>query len=335
MRSHMLRKNVCFRFLGVGSGLSPNTQPSAKNRVLALGHLLRGPLMLVLLVTGWAAFAQQAPPTIPGVSQQQFPARPGPALPANPSAPSTEAVDMAPAPSKRFPAEWYPPANDWTGMPRAVTGAPYTATTVTTYSLPTPDAHGTVRSESQSATQARDGRGRTRVESVLPGRSATGQNRSLRSVEVNDPVSHCSFRWVEPWTELGEPMATVHCLSRRVHLQPNAPYAGIAALALAQTSSSIEQRNDRWTYAPLGEKEFSGVKALGIRQTKTSDGIAKPLVVDFWWAPELKELVAMKPPQPVFGFPSFELKDIRPGEPDARLFYPPQGYRIVPEDRQP
>src|ERR1700733_10644798 len=72
----------------------------------------------------------------------------------------------APAPSSRFPANWYPADNDVTYTSAAQRGAPYTATLIITWRLREPD--GMTKMLTQSGFQARDGAGRKREEMERP-----------------------------------------------------------------------------------------------------------------------------------------------------------------------
>ena len=50
---------------------------------------------------------------------------------------------------------------------------------------------------------------------------------------------------------------------------------------------------------------------------------------ELWYSEGLKELIEMKAVPAQAGFPQFELTKIHREEPDAKLFYPPAGYRIT------
>jgi hypothetical protein len=226
-------------------------------------------------------------------------------------------VHLAPVDPERFPAAWYPPENDWTRMPAPVLGLPYTGTMVQTSQMPA--SAGRPASQARHSTMRyRDRMGRVRTEeSDVWSQSGTPR----REIEVVDPVSHCTFRWTEPSAELGTGTATVQCLSRRVQYGPST----YAWLADAVRTGRISPTPKDGSVELLGEKVFSGVKATGVRYRKSEGAPA----TDFWWSATLQELVALGPETPIFGFPNFELTEVKMGEPDAKLFYPPPGYRIV------
>ena len=79
----------------------------------------------------------------------------------------------------------------------------------------------------------------------------------------------------------------------------------------------------------LGVRTFDGLRAVGVRHTRTFPGAQKTeprkLVTDFWVSPEMKEVVALRTPPNGY---VLELEGIQLREPDAALFYPPDGYRI-------
>ncbi|HWZ52936.1 MAG TPA: hypothetical protein VNW54_15885 [Granulicella sp.] len=244
-------------------------------------------------------------------------------------------TNVAPAPSARFPASWYPKDSD-VGLTEAPqTDAPYTATLVTRVEFLNPKT-GERKSLSQSTLQARDGTGRTREEQSMPRPDGHGGTAEAREVTVSDPVSHCSFRSMEPWEGPGEPTAMVSCMSRTVH------YSGQNMWADAMVNEPKEERsvNEVSRSEPLGRRMFGDPEASGMRrtrsQTNAQTGKVATLEIEIWYSAELKELLAMTFPVADTGaavgpLPGFELTNVRRGEPDAALFDPPNGYRIVLE----
>ena len=57
-------------------------------------------------------------------------------------------------------------------------------------------------------------------------------------------------------------------------------------------------------------------------------------MTEIWYAPELEELLSLHmttkadPQTRATALPSFDLTQVRREDPDPKLFYPPQGYRI-------
>jgi hypothetical protein len=237
-------------------------------------------------------------------------------------------VHVAPEPSDRFLASWYPATNDYTYTGAPVTGAPYTGTMVLTMELPADGGRAAMRSR-MMVVKVRDGEGRTRTEE-LPGEveGMPGVGGQANQVEVNDVVRHCSFRWMEREGEvLGQ--ATVTCLSREVRWSPEHDLEDSILAQRAVTRQTTPTQVD--TIEPLGEKRLDGLRVLGIRRATTeSDASGKTTRVhgkEIWWSPELREAVAARALSGEKG-PEFGWKDVRLGEPDAGLFYPPRGVAI-------
>jgi hypothetical protein len=241
-------------------------------------------------------------------------------------------TDVAPPPSSRFPTAWYPADNDVTYTSAAQLGAPYSATLVTTFQLRNPD--GTVKTLSQSTFQARDGAGRKREETETPRPDGHGGIIRTHDVSVNDPVSHCSFQWMEPWVAPGQPTATVTCMPRTLHYEQNM-YADEISSA-PQDLHSFPGVTDR--SEPLGTRPMEGLDAVGVRHTRTladaQRGKTTVLVTEIWYSQQLKELLELRQTQQPESqqnespLPDFRLTQIHRGEPGERLFYPPDGYKI-------
>jgi hypothetical protein len=244
-------------------------------------------------------------------------------------------TDVAPPPSSRFPANWYPADNDVTYTAAAQRGAPYTATLVTTWRLRDPD--GMTKTLEHSGLQARDGAGRKREEMEMPRPDDHGGVITAHEVSVNDPVSHCSFRWMEPWVAPGPPRAMVNCMPRTLHYTEQNIYADAIA---SQPEQLISAQDSSDRSEPLGTRRIEGFEATGVRHTRT--GTAAPngtvvLTTEIWYSQQLQELLELRQTlepetQPGEGpLPDFKLTQIRRGEPDEKLFYPPEGYKIDPE----
>ena len=239
-------------------------------------------------------------------------------------------------PSSRFPASWYPVDNDVTYTSAAQRGAPYTATLVVTWRLREPD--GMTKTLVKSGLQARDGAGRKREEMAMSGPDEQGGGITAHEVSVNDPVSHCNFRWMEPWVAPGPPRAMVSCMPRTLHYTEQNIYADAIASQAEQVISAQDfQRSFRAAGDPSASR-VSKPRACGAQRT----GSAAPsstvvLTTEIWYSQELQELLELRQTlepetQPGEGpLPDFKLTQIRRGEPDEKLFYPPEGYKIDPE----
>jgi hypothetical protein len=237
-----------------------------------------------------------------------------------------EVRDVAPV-SPRFPASWYPPDSDVGYTSRPSRGAPYTATLVTSWQAGDKPMR-------ESTFQARDSAGRMRSELNLLRPDGHGGTITVHIVSVGDPVSHCSFRWTEPVVAPDTTSAIVDCNTRTLHYGP-AMYAGLMTTAPKEehTLPNIINRSQ-----PLGHRLIEGLDCVGLRRTRIQTDpqthIASSLSVEFWYAPELQEVLEMR---------SFQNEPAREGEasvtrlthinreePAGSLFYPPAGYKIAP-----
>jgi hypothetical protein len=243
-------------------------------------------------------------------------------------------TDSAPPPSARFPASWYPESTDVTYTMMAPTDAPYTATLVTTTRFVDP-ATGHTKTLTQSTLQARDASGRQRSEAEMPRPDAHGKTFMTHEVTVSDPVSHCNFRWMEPWVARGKPTAIVTCMPLTLHYTNQ----NIWADAIVTEPEEIHDLDTVFRSEPLGKKNFGDLEAVGVLRTKTQtnpqSGKVQKLITEIWYSPELKELLQMREvsdPQPdqLNSIPDVELTNIHKTEPEPAFFYPPAGYDITP-----
>jgi len=245
-------------------------------------------------------------------------------------------TNVAPAPSDRFPASWYPADDNVTYTMAAQKDAPYTATLVTTAHYVDP-ATGEVKDSSQSTLQARDSAGRKRDEVEMPRPDGQEGNVMAHEVSISDPVSHCRFRWMEPWVAADKPTATVACMPRTLHYINQNLYSD----AMVSAPREVNSPGSSELSQPLGTRKFGDVEAVGVRRTTTTTnsqtGEVVKSVTEIWYSSELKELLEMKEiPDPKAKeasgqLPDVDLTEIQRKEPDAALFYPPAGYDIKPE----
>ncbi|WP_158794378.1 hypothetical protein [Granulicella sp. L60] len=240
-------------------------------------------------------------------------------------------ISIAPAPSARFPADWYPPDNDVTYSIAEPVDAPYTATFVTTVHILDP-TNGQVKSYSTNTRQARDSAGRKRDETEMPRPDGHGATITAHEVTVNDSVSHCTFQWMEPWVAPGKPTATVSCLSRILHYGNQNMWAGIFTQPVETHEHNTVDHTE-----PLGKKNFGDVEAVGVLRTKTitnpQSGAVTKMVIELWYSFDMKEMIQMReaPGTRVNQsgqMPDYELTNIHRTEPDPALFYPPAGYEF-------
>jgi hypothetical protein len=114
-------------------------------------------------------------------------------------------------------------------------------------------------------------------------------------------------------------------------MPPTLHYSGPPIWAKAMASAAGEKppaspgetvRNET-----LGERDFDGVRASGLRRTVSASepqGSAVQSSTEIWWSSDLNEIVTI---HSSVGYGT-ELRQIVRHEPDAALFYPPAGYRI-------
>jgi hypothetical protein len=240
-----------------------------------------------------------------------------------------ETTDIAPGPSVRFPAAWYPPDNDVTSTMAPVKGAPYEARVVMSS-----EQYGKVPVE-QATLQARDATGRTRTESSMgPRTTQDGRQVQVREVSISDPVSHCSFQWEEPWGAAGMPRATVQCMPRTVHFNEQSMWSSVASIKPGEEHPSPDETDQT---EAIGGRTFDGIRAVGFRRVrilKSPDPKqTQTIESEVWTAPEMKEIVAIYVKGP--GGYGIELRDIKLREPDPKLFYPPANYKIEPIPSHP
>lgn len=224
-------------------------------------------------------------------------------------------VDVAPPPSERFPAEWYP-ENSYASMDGPVVGAPFTGTTILKTTTPVGAGRPPIEIVMHDLTM-RDTAGRTRSEESVVGIDGP------RQIEVNDVVRHCQFRWDEPARDVSQQVAQVTCY-RKLSWTDD----GMEAKMTRQIPIDVKNQWETDHIEPLGEKKIDGLKVFGVRLTRkaiVSGG--SNYSVDSWWSPELRELLLFQPVGVGFNT-SIEMTNIRRGEPDSALFYPPAGWRI-------
>lgn len=251
-------------------------------------------------------------------------------------------IDKAPPPSDRFPGSWYPGPSDETFRLSVEKNLPYTATLIITQRSRTGSE---VFTQTSSTLQARDSSGRTRGEdSTGSATNSQGETVRLKHITVFDPVSHCTFQWIEP--DYGPKLvALVQCLPRTIHyisLNYSTLMWSVGSLDAETMQSSLPKGSSSSTES-LGKRKFGDVEAEGSRVTSTNatpSGEVRKSVSEIWYSPDLKEVVQWSrkdipdperlPDDPT---PYMQLTNIKRIEPDPSFFYPPQGYEIQPESQ--
>ena len=248
---------------------------------------------------------------------------------------------------------------------KTVTGAPYSAESVSETTRILSD--GTRIVNRNTASMARDKDGRTRRESSVAhiGPWANSRSEAPRFATVIDPVSkeittmNIGERTANK-SKFGEPQifrsesdngGRHETMEARVHVSGSAvggtvkgAMAGppvrdmmIAAPALpiagAMTMHRFDSKNA--VKESLGKKNIEGVMAEGTRVTNTIPageiGNDRAIVSteETWYSPELQMVVYSKNVDPQFGETEYRLINIKRSEPDANLFKIPSDFKLM------
>lgn len=176
--------------------------------------------------------------------------------------------------------------------------------------------------------QARDRFGRTRSDSESGGFTSGKQYVKVKTVIVSDPVSHCDFHWMQPTTDVEMPLdmrvASVTCRPQTLR------YINVDATNLAMEAihdGIIHNGSNTTEIEHLAPMKISGVTISRLRVSNNwfdeHDQI-KNSSTETWYSPELREIVRQGDEKG--GYTG--LKNIQLTDPNPKLFYPPDGYRI-------
>ena len=199
----------------------------------------------------------------------------------------------------------------------ALTGSPFTATVDTEWVKMMPD--GTTATMKNRRTIARDSSGRVFEERrfLTPNGDV---NPILQAMQYRDPHRH----------------EYTNCLvqQRVCYISPDTRPAltKMPATMHAQVFPNVRDE-------PLGEKNENGLSLIGTREITTISAGAigntkpEPIVKEFWYSPLLGVNVVTLRFDPRSGAENFLVKDIVRNEPDAGLFVPPSGFRVVRQQR--
>jgi hypothetical protein len=187
--------------------------------------------------------------------------------------------------------------------------APFTATVNTEWVRPLGD--GTRITLQNHRLIARDKRGRIFQErrSLVP---ASGKGASvLTQTEISDPVSR--GRYI--------------CVPKELVCQ-------LEELT-AEPPPTASKKVNSPEYESLGKKWIAGLETIGSRQTgvipANEVGNDSPIHTsrEFWYSAQLGLNILSIRDDPRFGTERFELSDVLLGDPDATLFAPPEGSKIL------
>jgi hypothetical protein len=105
----------------------------------------------------------------------------------------------------------------------------------------------------------------------------------------------------------------------------------------AHEVQQVKESSEQVKHEDLGTQTIEGVSAQGKRETVTIPageiGNERPIeiVTETWFSPELHTMVLRKHSDPRLGDSTYRLTDIKRNEPDASLFQPPAGTKVLVE----
>lgn len=204
------------------------------------------------------------------------------------------------------------------------TGAPYSATVMTTHDQTLAD--GSVVHSSVTTYQARDAAGRTWEKRSLGCQPGTdGERQPVQQVLVYDPGAQTSVSW-----KVDDP-AKVY---RSVHTVPVGQ--PLPKPDMGQGATGLRAMEQMGIHAEdLGSKTIAGIVADGTRfvttvpASQTGSGHATKIVDETWVAEGPNLAVLNMEDNPRTGRTTVEVVDLKLNEPDPALFAPPAGYTLM------
>jgi hypothetical protein len=201
-----------------------------------------------------------------------------------------------------------------------ITNAPFSAVVVTELTKIMPD--GSTALTKNHRTVARDSLGRVFEERRYFTPDGDKQETALSQMDYKDPVLH-QFVLCNPNT--------------RVCTVQTANWAASANQVKAPTAAQSVANGTKWE--DLGKKVIENVAVVGSQEVRTiavgaiGNEKAQPVVKEFWYSPRLAINVTTKRFDPrASTVQNFYVTTINQSEPDAQLFHPPAGYRMVNVD---
>lgn len=200
-----------------------------------------------------------------------------------------------------------------------MSNAPFSAVVVTEWTRIMPD--GSAALMKNHRTVARDSVGRVFQERRYFSPDGDKQITRLSELDYEDPAMHQLTRCF---------VDTRVCWVYRV----NRP-------AVSQVQAPAKSAVAGMQWEDLGRKTIENVDVLGSREVRTigvgaiGNEKEQPVVKEFWYSPRLGINVTTKRFDPrASAVQNFDVTAINQGEPDAQLFHPPSGYRMVNMDAQ-
>jgi len=194
--------------------------------------------------------------------------------------------------------------------------APFAATVNTEWIRALPD--GTRITLKNHRLIARDKRGRIFQERRALVPEEGKQESVLTQTEISDPVAHEQY--------ICAPLEHVVCQLEVFHpVESGSPAIGSTA---QKTPGSPGEES-------LGRQWIAGMEAVGTREIEViptgTIGNDSPILSkrEYWYSRQLGLNILSIREDPRFGTQKFELSDVTLGEPDAKLFAPPEGSKIL------
>jgi len=193
--------------------------------------------------------------------------------------------------------------------------SPFTATVNTTWVRQLPD--GSTIAWKNHRTIARDAAGRIFQERRMFVPESGDAEPAVRQIEISDPVAH--------------EFCVCKTLERTCRLQQ---FSRAESSNLVSPGSAPRQGDSSGT-EDLGKQSVGGLETVGTRETSVipsgTIGNNSPLMSrrEYWYSPQLGINLITKRQEPRAGDQNFEVSDIAVGEPDAKLFAPPAGFKIL------
>ena len=201
-----------------------------------------------------------------------------------------------------------------------ITNAPFSAVVVTEWTRIIPD--GSTALIKNHRTVARDSVGRVFEERRYFTPDGDKQVTLLSEMDYKDPTLH---QWI---------MCTVsnRVCSVYTHNWPT-------TLSQAQSPTAAQSAANGTKWEDLGKKVIDNVEVVGSHEVMTipvgaiGNEKEQPVVKEFWYSPRLGINVITKRFDPrASTVQNFYVTAINQAEPDAQLFHPPAGYRMVNMD---
>ncbi len=201
-----------------------------------------------------------------------------------------------------------------------ISNAPFSAVVVTEWTRIMPD--GSTALMKNHRTVARDSVGRVFEERRYFSPDGDKQMTVLEQMEYKDPTLH----------------QLIMCMVRtRVCSVYTRYFATTLSQATPPTAAQSAANGTKWE--DLGKKVVDDVEVVGSHEVMTvpvgaiGNEKEQPVVKEFWYSPRLGINVTTKRFDPrASAVQNFYVTAINQGEPDAQLFHPPAGYRMVTMD---